>query len=163
MGLAWADAVAVNGCFGASYATVQMWGFYGAGSCNGRKSLICLQTGSGPALAVTPSAGKVAFVTSVSGTGNLSSWADAGGHTGLDAADAICQARAAAGSLANPSRFKAWISTSTTAARDRITGAGPWIRPSGVLVARDRQELLGGTLLSTIHETELGTGLGWAF
>ena len=35
------------------------------------------------------------FVTSVTGTGNLSTWADAGGFTGLDAGDAICQARAA--------------------------------------------------------------------
>ena len=36
----------------------------------------------------------VVFVTSVTGNGNLSSWPDAGGNTGLEAADAICQTRA---------------------------------------------------------------------
>src|SRR5690348_6773919 len=41
---------------------------------------------------------RYAFVTSTSGSGNLQSWGtDAGGQVGLQAGDAICQARAAAG------------------------------------------------------------------
>ena len=40
-----------------------------------------------------------AFVTSVTGTGALSTWPDSGGHSGLVGGDAICRARAAAAGL----------------------------------------------------------------
>ena len=43
----------------------------------------------GPADAVK----RRAFVTSVSGTGNLASWPDAGGQFALAAGDSICRAR----------------------------------------------------------------------
>ena len=55
---------------------------------------------------------KVAFVTSVLGAGDLSSWEDAvavGAH-GVEAGDAVCQARALAAGLANPGDFVAWLS-----------------------------------------------------
>ena len=52
----------------------------------------------------------VTFVTSVTGKGDLECWPDAGMATGLAAGDAICQARATAAGLANPSNFVAWIS-----------------------------------------------------
>lgn len=88
------------------------------------------------------------FLTSVSGTGNLSSWPDAGGFTGLDAADAICQARASAASLANAAAYRAWISDSIDDAYCRMhnlggkratncgqptlpAAAGPWWRTDG--------------------------------
>ena len=35
---------------------------------------------------------RVVFVTSVTGTGDLGSWPDAGGNIGVSAGDAICQA-----------------------------------------------------------------------
>src|SRR6188768_570424 len=88
------------------------------------------------------------FVTSVSGTGDLGSWPAAGIATGLAAGDAICQARASAASLPNPSGYRAWLSDSTDDAYCRIhmlTGklsancgqptlpasAGPWRRTDG--------------------------------
>jgi len=48
------------------------------------------------------------FVTSVKGNGDLSSWPDAGGRTGIEAGDAICSARADAAGLSGT--FAAWLS-----------------------------------------------------
>jgi hypothetical protein len=72
------------------------------------------------------------------------------------AADAICQARAAAGSLANPSSFKAWISDSTTDAKDRFLVDGPRVRPDGVKVADSLADMLDGSLEASINVSELG-------
>ena len=89
-----------------------------------------------------------AFVTSVSGTGNLGSWPDASGQTGLAAGDAICQARARAAGLEPAHGFRAWLSDSSDDAYCRIHGltgkkaalcgqstlpvdAGPWVRTDG--------------------------------
>lgn len=83
------------------------------------------------------------FVTSKSGTGDLSTWDDADGKTGLEAGDAICQAAADNAGLSGT--FRAWLSTSTTDAYCHIQGltgtksdkcgeaalptaAGPWFR-----------------------------------
>ena len=89
-----------------------------------------------------------AFVTSVSGTGNLGSWPDASGQTGLAAGDAICQARARPAGLEPAQGFRAWLSDSSDDAYCRIHGlsgkkaalcgqatlpvdAGPWVRTDG--------------------------------
>jgi hypothetical protein len=83
------------------------------------------------------------FVTSASGNGNLSTWADAGGNTGVAAGDAVCQAVAERAGLSGT--FRAWLSDSTTDAYCHIQGltgkkadncgqatlptdAGPWFR-----------------------------------
>ncbi len=60
---------------------------------------------------------------------------------GLDGADAICQRLAeAAGSSGKT--WRAYLSTSTVNARDRI-GAGPWHNAKGVLIAANLDELHG--------------------
>jgi hypothetical protein len=86
------------------------------------------------------------FVTSVQGDGNLGSWPDAGGKTGLAAGDAICRARAKAAGL--PGTFRAWLSDNKHDAYCRIhnldgkmadncgkaslpVAAGPWVRTDG--------------------------------
>ena len=88
------------------------------------------------------------FATSVTGSGDLSTWADANGATGIDAGDQICQARALAASLPEPANFVAWLSDSNDDAYCRINGltgerdnncgqaqlpvnAGPWLRTDG--------------------------------
>ncbi len=88
------------------------------------------------------------FISSVTGNGNLSTWADAGGLTGLEAADAVCQARATAASLPNASGYRAWLSDSVDDAYCRMHNlagtretncgqatlpdtAGPWWRTDG--------------------------------
>ena len=98
-----------------------------------------------PALAVQ----RRAFATSVQGPGNLSSWADAGGNTGLAAGDAICRARAAAGGLPNAATYRAWLSNSATDAYCHVQGlsgtvgnaclgasqpgGGPWYQANGMV------------------------------
>ncbi len=80
-----------------------------------------------------------AFVTSVTGTGNLSSWAGATGATALDKGDSICRARATAAGLPNPATYRVWLSTSTTdaychvqgLAGEKSTGCGGAAQPGG--------------------------------
>ena len=88
------------------------------------------------------------FATSVTGSGDLSTWADANGASGIDAGDQICQARASAANLPEPANFVAWLSDSNDDAYCRINGltgerdsncgqaqlpvnAGPWLRTDG--------------------------------
>jgi hypothetical protein len=136
------------------------WTSAGGNQCNSTLPLICFQIGAGPALPAFGSAGKKAFLSSASGNGNLGSWPDAGGTTGLAAGDAICQARAGAAGLANAANFKAWISDSGTDARDRITSNGPWVRLDGVKVADTKADLLDGFLFTSLSLTETGIYLG---
>jgi hypothetical protein len=80
-----------------------------------------------------------AFVTSVTGSGNLSSWAGATGATALDQGDSICRARAAAAVLPNPTTYRAWLSTAQTDAYchvqgltgQKATGCGGGAQPGG--------------------------------
>lgn len=85
------------------------------------------------------------FMTSTSGTGDLSTWPDAHGFAGLAAADEICRTRAAASSLSGADDYVALLSDSLDDAYCRVhglrgkradacgqsappTGAGPWYR-----------------------------------
>jgi hypothetical protein len=137
-----------------------LWTTTGGNQCDATLPLICFQTGAGPALPAFGSAGKKVFLSSATGNGNLASWPDAGGKTGLAAGDAICQARAAAAGFANAANFKAWISDSGTDARDRITSNGPWVRLDGVKVADTKADLLDGFLFTSLSLTETGICLG---
>jgi hypothetical protein len=139
---------------GSSEATSVGWSNCCSDSCGDTLSLLCLQTGTGPSLPNHVSSGKKAFLTSVSGNGHLGSWPDAGGNTGIAAGDAICQARATAAGLANPTHFKAWLSDSTTNAKNRISSDGPWVRLDGVLIANSKSDLLDYSLFTAINVTE---------
>lgn len=121
-----------------------------------------------------------AFVTSVTGNGNLSSWPAAGGQTGLAAGDAICRARAAAAALPNAATYRAWLSTTTTDAychvqgltgkRDQNCGqaapptaGGPWYLFNGLgTFTGPLPELTStqGTLYRPVMFDELGNQLG---
>lgn len=136
------------------------WTNSGTMRCDAAGHLFCFEPGPGPALTPPAEEGAVAFVTSLLGTADLGSWPDAGGKTGVAAADAICQARAAAGSLENPSTFKAWISDSTTNAKDRFLSNVARVRPDGVKVADSLTDMLDSVLDSSINVTELGDYVG---
>jgi len=72
-------------------------------------------------------ANRRAFVTSVTGSGNISTWPGASGATALDKADAVCRARAAAAQpspLPNAATYRAWISTASTDAYCHVQGLG---------------------------------------
>lgn len=89
------------------------------------------------------------FMTSSTGTGDLSSWPESAGATGLEAADAICRAHADSGSLEGADEYVAWLSDSSDDAYCRAhglggkrsercgqaqdpIGAGPWSRIDGL-------------------------------
>ncbi len=111
-----------------------------------RTVVVCALAGlaAAPASAVT----RRGFVTSVTGNGNLSSWAGATGATALDKGDSICRARAAAATLPNAATYRVWLSTSTTDAYCHVQGlsgtkdtgcgggaqpgAGPWYLANGI-------------------------------
>jgi Protein of unknown function (DUF1554) len=94
---------------------------------------------------------KCMFVTSTRHDGDL------GGLTG---ADAICQARAgAAGSLAAPGTYKAWLSSSAAWPADgtRFTQASvPYKLVDGTTIADDWADPTNGDLDALIQQTELG-------
>jgi hypothetical protein len=67
-----------------------------------------------------------AFVTSVSGTADLSTWTGANGQQGLAAGDSICQSRAAAAGLPNPGGYIAWLSDDQNDAYCRARNGFGW-------------------------------------
>jgi hypothetical protein len=121
--------------------------------CNTTGRLRCMETTSGPALPSRHNSGKKAFLTSVTGTGNLASWSDAGPFIGISAADAICQARARYAGYANPANFKALMSSSTNAS-SRIFTNGPWARPDGIAIAGSYSALFSGRFVAPLYQME---------
>lgn len=109
-----------------------------------RKVVVCSLVASTLVPGLTEAQYRRAFVTSVWGPGNFSAWADVEpGATGVEAADSICRARAAAAGLPGAQDFRAWVSDSLddawcrvqglTGRRDdgcagapSLPGAGPW-------------------------------------
>jgi len=119
--------------------------------CSGTGNrLLCMEKGAGPVSGNFDFSAKKVFKTADTGTGNLSAWPGANGNTGLAAGDAICQDRAAAAGFVNASRFKAWLSSTTVNAIDRLTSAGPWGRADGVIVATSKADLTDGTVGASI-------------
>ena len=121
--------------------------------------LRCMETNTGPALPPRhPTGVKRAFVTSVSGTGNLSTWADANLATGILAGDQICKARARYAGYTNAAAFKAFMSNSSSSyisGGNRITNSGfPYARPDGVLLGSSRADLIDGRFAGPWNQTE---------
>ena len=118
--------------------------------------LLCLQPGAGDPLSPFANWGRLAFVTSAAGSGNLSSWPEAGGQSGLAAGDAICTQLATAAGLPEPASFKAWLSTGTVDARDRFVNDGPWMRLDRARLAADLTDLTDGLLNTGLDLDENG-------
>ncbi len=75
--------------------------------------------------------------------------------SGLSGGDAICDARAKAAGLVGT--FRAWLSTATLSASDRLAhGAVPYIRTDGVRIANDWADLTSLNLRAVIDRTETG-------
>lgn len=142
--------------------TTYSWTHNYSTGCNSSSwRLLCLETGEGLPLPDFATFGKKVFVTSSSGTGDLSTWPGAGVNRGVAAGDAICQSLAVEAGLSNASNFKAWLSSYTSSsdyvhAKDRLTSDGPWVRPDGVLVANNKADLIDGSLFTAISQTETG-------
>lgn len=124
-----------------------------------------------PAAQATPN---YVFVTSVQGNGNLGTWDDAHGETGLAAGDEICQTRAEAAGMAGT--FIAWLSDDNDDAYCRINGltgkkadncgqdtlpadAGPWLRTDGFPFGEAIDELMSGAVYAPVRYDEFGSKL----
>ena len=78
---------------------------------------------------------------------------------GLRGADRACAQHARAGGLKG--KFVALLSTSTMNARDRVTlSPGGFMRPDGVFVAANADDLFKGTISNSINVDELGVDHG---
>ena len=74
---------------------------------------------------------------------------------GLAGGDAKCNALAKSANL--PGTYVAWLSDSSTSARERLTpGAGPFVRVDGIVIAEDIPDLLDGNITNPISITEKG-------
>lgn len=146
-----------SGRGGAAAESGRGWTAQWGGGCSGAYSLLCFQLGSGPALPPFALPGKGVFVSSLMGSGDLGTWPGAGGAVGADAGDAVCRSLAAAAALPNASNYRAWLSTSSVDAKNRITSDGPWVRMDGVLVANSKADLIDGTLFAPMNVTEQNT------
>lgn len=124
--------------------------------CSQSNRLLCMELGADNVSANPQATGKKIFSTSIFGDADLGGWAGAGGNTGIDAGDAICQTLAAAASLPDANLFEAWLSDSTTNAIDRIASDGPWVRVDGMMVASSKSSLVNSWLLTSISLDEQG-------
>jgi hypothetical protein len=145
-----------------------------AGSgCSATDALICVQVDAGgsPLNGDYRSSGKVAFVTA----GTVSGAISLGANQGVAAADALCQTSAGEAGLANPTRFVAWLSTSTADAYCRVLGqsagkrsdatpcglatppsTGPWVTTTGFPFAASLDALVTSGPELPLVNTETG-------
>ncbi len=126
--------------------------------CDQSLRLICLEPGVGDVQRVPSTEGALVFLTSTTGTGDLSTWTGSGGADGAAGADAVCQARALAANLPNPDSFVAWMSDPTSNASTRLTANGPFVRLDGFPLAATKAEMIGlsGKLRTGLNVDELG-------
>ena len=95
---------------------------------------------------------KIAFLSSSRGTAKLSTWSLAGGKSGTDAADEVCQQEAEAAGLRGV--FIAWISSSTRHAKNVLGDSpGAWLTlaPGNPIFSRGQMELFAGEILNPLH------------
>ncbi len=92
----------------------------------------------------------VVFITSSSSNGDL------GGQAG---ADAECASLATAAGLP-PGTYKAWLSTSTINAVDKLGSARGFVRPDGQPFADQVSDIAAGNILNSLSLDETGTDVG---
>jgi hypothetical protein len=144
---------AISGTTGRTSAN---WHHYAGIQCDGEFHLVCMETGIGDPLPTLEGEGRLVFVTSASGTGELGSWPQAGTSQGVAAGDAICHELAQAASLPDPTSFKAWLSTDSTAPWERFAHDGPFVRLDGAVVAPRLSDLRALVVQTSINVTEAG-------
>lgn len=151
----WTDENAGSTGMGSINGTSWRWTDGFSSPCNSSHRLLCMQSNI-PAQPLDNFAivGKKVFITSTIGNGDLGSWADAGGQTGIAAGDAICTARAAAEGLSGI--FKAWLSNTSIDAIDRLTSDTMWVRMDGAKIADSKSDLTDESIFTSISVTEAG-------
>jgi hypothetical protein len=145
----WTDGT-LNAGHGHTHAGGRSWAYnnVGVSSCANSNRIICLSTGAGIALAVSPAAGKKIFLSK---TG----WVPGGG---VSAADAKCMTD----KPASVTTAKAILLASTRAFTDVLAPATTYVRPDGVAVGTgaDIVSALNGKVPATIEATPTQDGGG---
>src|SRR5690606_3134716 len=138
------------------------WTWTNGTTCDREMRLVCMEKGldGSPLTRHRPPSARMAFVTSVSGSGDFSTWDDADGKTSEAAADAICQKRASMGELPLPQTYKAWISTALNHAIDRLHYDGSLYGVDGVMIASSYAELTNGALHAPLQTNQYGEPQG---
>ena len=116
------------------------WSFSSTSSCDSASyRILCFEAGNTPdagALPLIAHQGKLVFVTSMRGGGNLRTWDGGLGMGGLGGGDAICTTLGRRIGGRGGGQYRAWLSLGTPPAANRFNlDAGPWVRPDGVFVA----------------------------
>lgn len=152
------SASGVFGRFGTTNASAVHWTSQNGQDCSMPARLLCFEPGASEVTPISWSPAALAFVTSVYGTGDLSTWPPAGGASGIGAGDAICRNLAAAAHLPAPESFVAWLSTTTVDAADRLTLAGvAYRRLDGFRIAASKASLLANGPTVSLHVDETGS------
>ena len=89
----------------------------------------------------------------------------AGALGGLDSADGFCQSAATEHGLTG--HYRAWLSSGTTDAYDRVIGDGPWVNTKGVQVFASKAALREAASADILDESgeapaNLGTTGAWS-
>jgi hypothetical protein len=117
-------------------------------NCSTSRRLYCFQIDhSGADLVPSPTAGKIAFVSTKTFT--------PGPAVGIDGADALCAANATSAGLVGT--YKALLATTTASAASRVTLAPLYVRPDGIAIASGSTIAAGGPLDSGIWQRADGT------
>lgn len=157
-----------NTTYGSAHKTIVDWVDHWHAPCGSDSSarLYCFQVSAGdtvPPIYKTENAMTV-FLSSSKGTGDLSSWPGSDGNSGALAGNSICQNLAYTAGFSNADKYVAWLSSDAEDAIDQLQWQGPWVRPDGVLIAENLNDLTDGSLSSSITQTEKGdylSGLVW--
>jgi hypothetical protein len=149
----WTSSVAGDDVpVGSAHRTTEHWTARRAVSCGAQARLLCLDTSS--AAPIRPREyGRPVFLSATWGSGDLSTWALAGGASGVEGADAVCRSEAQAAGLPLADTFKAWLSSSVHPAPGRFAWDGPWARLDGMRIADSIADLVDGDIRTSINLT----------
>lgn len=153
----WSSASSSNsGGRGKSDDGSDLWSLASFEDCSQPNHLYCFETIAGDDLAPRTNSDRLAFVTSSTGTGDLSSWPEAAGQSGREAGDTICRTLAQVAQLPLADTFKAWLSISFSDASSHFDHDGAWMRLDRVRVATSLADLTDGFIRSAINFSESG-------
>ncbi|MDD4997504.1 MAG: hypothetical protein PHI99_05100 [Syntrophales bacterium] len=132
---------------GKSSAVAELFTASASISCSTPQRIYCFGTQNNAPVAVTPTVGRIAFVTT-------QTWIASGGLTG---ADNLCATEADTAGLSGT--YKALLATNGASAASRFNTSGPpWVRPDGVAIAPTAGELFSATLLdSAVNQSADGS------
>jgi len=157
------------GVTGDTESTVVNWTQDELAACSEAARLTCLSTGSSgmgtPPDAPYTGSRRRAFVSSLTGPAQFSTWELPGGGTpgdlglsGIAAADQICRTLASDGGLERADEFKALVSDATTSIFERFNYPNQWYRVDHVKVVDNLGELFepGENIQTSIALDEQG-------